>query len=395
MKKDRWTEDEVLSLPSGELDYFDRKSGAILNETDFLKNLAKALSAFANSGGGHLVLGIKDDGTLDGVPKIHKGRTSTKDWLEQVIPGLLSYPLQDFRVHEIEPATPTTIPGGQVVIVIDVGDSQLAPHQSVKNHHYYYRAGGRSETAPHFFLELLWSRQNRYPGRKIARVWLDIMIAALTHLSYQQDNLARDRRGWDRLQRSDKLLVPLSDNPSVFSPNLEQMLEFYPDLAEPMDRHGKEVRAVWETMDNLYEALLEQRVSLEKAYEEIMSPDSRQQIFHAVSQKGGGSPSEGDLTRVLFGGFGLEHNLGILAQHIVSHSGELPDELMVAPLWNLRRETLMAILTRHPYCRLDDQVNFARLRLRHTVDELVASLKEKMRELAIKFNEPYVDTRAT
>jgi hypothetical protein len=54
MKKERWTEDEIASLPARELDYFDRKSGAIIRDTDFLQKLAKALSAFANSGGGHL-----------------------------------------------------------------------------------------------------------------------------------------------------------------------------------------------------------------------------------------------------------------------------------------------------------------------------------------------------
>jgi hypothetical protein len=49
-KKERWSEEEVLSLPSGELDYFDRKSGAIISDKDFQQKLAKALSAFANSG---------------------------------------------------------------------------------------------------------------------------------------------------------------------------------------------------------------------------------------------------------------------------------------------------------------------------------------------------------
>jgi hypothetical protein len=42
--------------------------------------------------------------------------------------------------------------------VIDVGDSAAAPHQSKRDHIYYYRVGGRSVPAPHFYLELLRQR---------------------------------------------------------------------------------------------------------------------------------------------------------------------------------------------------------------------------------------------
>lgn len=177
-KKERWSEGEVLSLPAGELDYFDRKSGAIVNDLDFQKKLAKALSAFANSGGGSLILGVKDDGKIDGLPKVHKGRTSTREWLEQAIPNLLSYPLQDFRVHEVDPATPTSIPTGNVVIVIDVGDSERAPHQDTFTKLYYHRVSGHSERAPHLYLESLRLRE-KYPSREIVCAWRDYVINPL------------------------------------------------------------------------------------------------------------------------------------------------------------------------------------------------------------------------
>lgn len=157
-KRENWTEQEVLALPAGEHDYFDRKSGALLSSPDFRKDLAKALSAFANSGGGHLILGVADDGIFDGVDPVHRGRTSTKEWLEQVIPQLLSYPLEDFRVHAVIPDLPSAIPEGKAAIVIDVGDSVLAPHQSTEAKTYYYREGGHSKPAPHFYLEMVRNR---------------------------------------------------------------------------------------------------------------------------------------------------------------------------------------------------------------------------------------------
>lgn len=164
VKRDKWTEADVGALPAGEHDYFDRKSGLLFNDPDkLLGALAKALSAFANSGGGHIILGVKDDGVPDGVPT-HQGRTSTKDWLEQKIPHLVSYPLADFRVHVVERSSSSSVPSGREVVVIDVGDSALAPHQcaygggDARKYLYYHRQAGRSEPAPHFYLELLRQR---------------------------------------------------------------------------------------------------------------------------------------------------------------------------------------------------------------------------------------------
>ena len=165
VKKQQWTEAEVIALPDGEHDYFDRKSGQMLSDHDFGKDLAKALCAFANSGGGHFILGVADDGTFDGVPPIApspkgKSRQSIREWLEQKISHLLNYPLQDFRVHVVEPDSDTAIPKDRVVIVIDVGDSSLAPHQTADKNApgYYFRQGGHSKLANHFYLEMLRNR---------------------------------------------------------------------------------------------------------------------------------------------------------------------------------------------------------------------------------------------
>jgi len=90
VKRERWTEADVLALPSGEHDYFDRKSGLLLQKSsdEMLGTLAKAASAFANSGGGHLILGVDDAGIMDGLDPM-RGRTPTREWIEQQIPNLV------------------------------------------------------------------------------------------------------------------------------------------------------------------------------------------------------------------------------------------------------------------------------------------------------------------
>jgi hypothetical protein len=161
-KRDQWTELQVKELPSGEHDYFERKSGRLFDNpaerNNLLDVLAKAASAFANSGGGHLVFGVDDNGGIDGVPRIFSGTTTTRDWLEQKLPDLLDYKLNDFRVHTVVPSEPSHTSGGRELIVIDIGDSALAPHQSRRHSAYYYRSAGRSVPAPHFYLELLRHR---------------------------------------------------------------------------------------------------------------------------------------------------------------------------------------------------------------------------------------------
>jgi len=158
-KRDRWTEDDARNLPSEEPDAFERKSGKLFDSGQdlFLNALAKALSAFANSGGGSIIIGVRDDGTFDGLTP-YVGRATIRDWIEMKVPTLLEYPLSDFRVHTVERGDSSGVPAGRVVVVIDVGDSAVAPHQSKRDKIYYRREGGRSVPAPHFYLELLRQR---------------------------------------------------------------------------------------------------------------------------------------------------------------------------------------------------------------------------------------------
>jgi hypothetical protein len=57
-KREQWGEDDLDGLPAGEHDYFERKSGQgfLQDRGAFLNSVAKAASAFLNSGGGSLIL---------------------------------------------------------------------------------------------------------------------------------------------------------------------------------------------------------------------------------------------------------------------------------------------------------------------------------------------------
>lgn len=159
VKRERWTENDLNELFEEEQDHFERKSGRLFEsgKDDFLNTLAKALSAFSNSGGGTIVIGVANDGMFDGIAPV-VGRQNIHDWIEKQIPALTDYPLADFRVHTVQRASESKIPLDREVIVVDVGDSAAAPHQSKRDKIYYRREGSHSVPAPHFHLELLRNR---------------------------------------------------------------------------------------------------------------------------------------------------------------------------------------------------------------------------------------------
>jgi hypothetical protein len=151
-KKPGWTEVDVLNLPAGEHDDFERKAGAAVGAGGFYEILGPALSSFANSMGGHLILGVRNDGTFDGVDRM-RGQTPTREWLEQIIPARCTPPIPDFRVHEVVPSSPSTIPEGRVVLVVDVSESRSNHQATSPQGVYYHRSGGRSVPASHDYLE--------------------------------------------------------------------------------------------------------------------------------------------------------------------------------------------------------------------------------------------------
>jgi hypothetical protein len=163
-----WSEDDVLLLPLGESDEFERKGARALDltisnvrEADVRDELAKQLSAFANTGGGQIIYGLDNNGNVDngGIARVLRGRQSTKEWLEDVIPNLTDFEIIGFNVYEIRPkATASSISEGKSLYVVHVPDSERAPHQSKRDLKYYVRLGGKSQPASHRLIEDIRNR---------------------------------------------------------------------------------------------------------------------------------------------------------------------------------------------------------------------------------------------
>jgi len=180
-----WIEDDVLSLPLGENDAFERKGAALLDltlaqarEDSVRDELAKQLSAFANTGGGQIIYGLTNAGAVDngGIARSVRGRQPTKEWLENVIPNLTDFEIVGFNVYEIPPkATGSSLAPDKSIYVVDVPDSERAPHQSRRDLKYYIRLGGNSQPAPHRLIEDIRNRA-RHPALDVH----DLQVANAT-----------------------------------------------------------------------------------------------------------------------------------------------------------------------------------------------------------------------
>ncbi len=160
-----WDEDFVLSLPSGENDQFERKGTLMLdvtagaNEGKARDELAKQLSAFANAGGGQIIYGLTDDGSVDSGGVSEAIRGSTKEWLEDLIPGLTDFEIVGVNVKPIaSESTQSQLEKGKALYIVDVPDSDRAPHQSTRDRRYYVRLGGKSFPASHRLIEDIRNR---------------------------------------------------------------------------------------------------------------------------------------------------------------------------------------------------------------------------------------------
>ncbi len=172
-----WNEDDVLSLPHGEFDWLEAKGRRAIDltlptvrEADVLENLAKEISAFANSGGGQLILGLANPSNMTnkwavddgGVSTTVKGKISTKEWLEDVLPNLVDFPLTEFNVYPITSKDSNSeILPERALYVIDIQDSPHAPHQSTRDKRYYARVAGKSQPINHrMIVDIIGRRQH-------------------------------------------------------------------------------------------------------------------------------------------------------------------------------------------------------------------------------------------
>lgn len=147
----------IDQLPENEDDYYEYKSS--LTPNDKLKDkLQKAVSGFANSGGGFFIAGIDDKtGKADGGITLQVGRESRRDWVDKIISQV--EPLPKYSIKFLDNVGDKGfLNESHVILIVAVEESYSGPHMASDNH-YYIRAGAHTVPARHFIVEAIRAKR--------------------------------------------------------------------------------------------------------------------------------------------------------------------------------------------------------------------------------------------
>lgn len=158
---ENWTEEDLLEIPPTETDEYEFKSSLIRAShhyrSDLSHKLTKAASAFWNTGGGILIVGVDDDSKVDGGIPAMMGKQKLRDWVDMILNAVS--PVGPYTVQTIKADSPESkIDPEMVVLVIAFGESYDLPHMA-PDKRYYVRSGAHSNPASHYLVEAIRARR--------------------------------------------------------------------------------------------------------------------------------------------------------------------------------------------------------------------------------------------
>lgn len=139
---------------SAHLDF--KEAGALAKNDKKKGDIAKDISAFANSDGGIIVYGIEEKGHQAHSVSYIDGNEFTKEWLEQVINTNITPVIDDLSI------IPIRINGDveKTIYIVKVPRSARAPHMS-HDKRYYHRINFMSVPMEEFQVRDLFYRRNK------------------------------------------------------------------------------------------------------------------------------------------------------------------------------------------------------------------------------------------
>ncbi|GAB1422514.1 hypothetical protein MASR2M15_27480 [Anaerolineales bacterium] len=236
-----WTERNLENLPDTETDEYEYKSSRIREVGNYRSELQqkiwKTAAAFWNTGGGILIIGVDDKGTVDGGIPAAMGGQKLRDWVDQTLASIT--PPGDYVVKTIMPEySDSKIDEGHVVLVVGFSESRKLPHMGPDGR-YYIRAGAHSIPANHYMVESMLARRGqqrptlrgllRANKRKIDIVELVVVnVNDVPALDVEISFTRLDKILHPTLEEQFPIFVPLIDKRNIF----RMHIKLENDLAE-------------------------------------------------------------------------------------------------------------------------------------------------------------------
>lgn len=134
--------------------HLDYKRSSALSSN---REIAKDVSAFANSDGGCIIYGIEEDKHLP--TRIDSGVDHdkyTREWLENVVTSNISPRIEGIKISQVQsPDNPNNS-----IYIVDIPRSSRGPHQDRGNHRYYKRFNFKSQPMEDYEINDVRSRNH-------------------------------------------------------------------------------------------------------------------------------------------------------------------------------------------------------------------------------------------
>ncbi len=239
-------------------------------------------------------------------------------------------------------------------------------------------------TGPHSLREIPPSALclDAYPtvGPRIIRSWFDTVInPILENLKLEEKLLVQRNWTW-RVPPShlESIRSIVESAWQVSVDNLEQLITFYPNVEDLIERHDQEESELEDACRALHEALSTSS-AIKEAYGKAKQDDALTEQGTAVNSVLHGSDDQ---------------HLDLLAQYIVNNAEELPNYYVHSSVWNKYRSEFLSSLEDPAISPLRNAAVQAGEKLLGTVNELSALLKEIRSRLSLQFDVPFVTSQS-
>lgn len=144
----------LISNSVEESPYLDFKSSESLGKTDRKKNeISKDVSSFANSQGGIIIYGIKEENHVASELSFINGNTLTKEWLEHVLSSSIQRRIDNLKIIPIHKDNNFE----KTIYIVKIPKSLDAPHIS-RNKRFYKRYNFESAPMEEYEIRGLYGR---------------------------------------------------------------------------------------------------------------------------------------------------------------------------------------------------------------------------------------------